>query len=212
MKQDSDFRGEIQFNQIGCENKITASCLPAFDHFTDLIDLGQSNNLEIKLKENQTNRMKLWWTEHSFWSCIVLYSVLSQLWTLNWPVLDLILRVRDGRRVPDELEPGGRVGLQLQEVRGRGGSCKYFKYFNFYSALRHNTTARENIRNCFQIFENLIKIHKSLNLNIFSQSVFVYFYQPWILVPSHADSDILRVSTEEGKEVPFSFLETTKKL
>ena len=45
-----------------------------------------------------------------------------QLSSENWPVLDLILRVGDGWRVPDELEPGGRVGLQLEEVGGRGGS------------------------------------------------------------------------------------------
>ena len=34
------------------------------------------------------------------------------------PVLEGVLRVRDGRRVPDKLEPCGGVALQLQQVRG----------------------------------------------------------------------------------------------
>ena len=34
------------------------------------------------------------------------------------PVLEGILRVRDGGRVPDKLEPRGGVALQLQQVRG----------------------------------------------------------------------------------------------
>lgn len=148
---------------------------------------------------------------------------------LNSPVLDLILRVRDGRRVPDELEPGGRVGLQLEEVRGRGGSWKYFnilwrKYFNVLillsSAISVTTRLSGKISGTFSNIWKFNKNHKSLNLNILSVSslfpvcvcLCLCLDQPLILTPFHADSDILRVSTEEGREVPFSFLETTKKL
>ena len=98
---------------------------------------------------------------------------------LNSPVLDLILRVRDGRRVPDELEPGGRVGLQLEEVRGRGGSWKYFnilwrKYFNVLillsSAISVTTRLSGKISGTFSNIWKFNKNHKSLNLNILSVS------------------------------------------
>ena len=189
---------EEKYNSTKLDVKIKQPTVVCVLLITDSIDLGQSNNLEIQLKGNQTNRISLWWAP-------------AQLWKLTCTWSD---------------PPGGRwlAGSRRTWARwpsgspaGGGGGArwllrKYFrKYFNLYFAPSHNMSARKNILN-FQIFENLIKIHKSLNLNIFSQSVFAYIYQPWILTPFHADSDILRVSTEEGKEVPFSFLETTKKL
>ena len=68
------------------------------------------------------------------------------------------------------------------------------KYFNFYSTRSHNTSAPKNIRKCFQIFENLIKIHKSLNLNIFIVSSLCLF-----LPTLDIDSIPRRLGYIEGK-------------
>ena len=99
-----------------------------------------------------------------------------QLSSENWPVLDLILRVGDGWRVPDELEPGGRVGLQLQEVRGRGGSWKYFKIFQFLlgSQSQHDCPGKYP-----ELFPNIWKFNKNpqkfeFDYFYFFQSVFVF--------------------------------------
>ena len=138
-----------------------------------------------------------------------------QLSSENWPVLDLILRVGDGWRVPDELEPGGRVGLQLEEVRGRGGSWENISE-NILISIRLRSQSQHVCPEKYPELSNIWKFNK--NPQKFEFEYFNFFpvcvclYQPWILTPFQADSDILRVSTEEGKEVPFSFLETTKKL
>ena len=48
-----------KYNSNKLDVKIKQPTVVCLLLITDSIDLGQSNNLEIKLKENQTNRMKL---------------------------------------------------------------------------------------------------------------------------------------------------------
>ena len=45
------------------------------------------------------------------------------------PVLEPVLRVGDGGGVPAELEPGRRVSLNLEQVRGRARSWKNIIFF-----------------------------------------------------------------------------------
>ena len=89
--------------------------------------------------------------------------------------------------------------------------------FSFYSVLLSVTTRLAGkISGTFSNIRNFIKNPAKFEFEYFYNNqwmfVYVYVYQPLILTPFQADSDILRVSTEEGREVPFSFLETTKKL